>query len=431
MKTYNIAINFLKALFFSAFFMVSAFPGAASAESAKSAIAEKARIAGIGVPASAKKSSNGTNRSGTQPEREWLVMVYMSAKNDLGIANLAFDSVNDMEKIGSTDRVAAVVEYGSFEKKNGLASINSNSRTIAIRKDDKKDTITSPVIYTSEEADMSNPDTLVNFVHRAVRKFPAKKYMLLVWNHGGGLNGISSDVMYDNIMSVKDLGNALKEIREITKKKIDIFAMDACLMQVASVAYQFRDSAEIIIGSQLTEPGEGFPYDWLLNHLNNEYEGDDFETAAKIVWAYSEYNRNVPDLSLSALNTSAMPGFVSRLDGWVNAVKADPKALKYAASISTVKDSASTNQNDYHDLISYFEIVKSKIDDSPAKKATEDIISYMKKDLIIYNYSRFGDTYGLSVFIPHKDYVKSEYWDLDFASASAWPEFLVESAKKW
>ena len=430
MKT-NISLKKITALLFSAFLVISALPGVSSAESAKSAIAEKARIAGIGVPAAATKSSSVPNRAAPQQEREWLVMVYMSAKNDLGIANLAFDSVNDMEKIGSTDRVAAVVEYGSFEKKNGLASINSNSRTIAIRKDDKTDSITSPVIYTTEEADMANPDTLVNFVHRAVKKFPAKKYMLLVWNHGGGLNGISSDVMYNSIMSVKDLGNALREIKEITKKKLDIFAMDACLMQVASVAYQFRDSAEIIIGSQLTEPGEGFPYGWLLNHLNNEYEGDDVETAAKIVWAYSEYNRNVPDLSLSALNTSAMPGFVSRLDGWVNAVKADHKALKYAASISTVKDSASTNQNDYHDLISYFEIVKSKIDDSPAKKATEDIISYMKKDLIIYNYSRFGDTYGLSVFIPHKDYVKSEYWDLDFASASAWPEFLVESAKKW
>lgn len=429
MNIYNSKLKNFAALFFSSFLMLFVFTGFSSAQSAKSAIAGQARAAGISanIPKAAKPAK--------QPEREWLVMVYMSAKNDLGAANLAFDSVNAMERIGPSEKVAAVVEYGAFEGKDGITEINTYSRTLDIRRDNDIKKITSPVMYTTEEADMANPNILVNFVYRAVHKYPAKKYMLVIWNHGGGLKGISSDVMNDSIMSVKDLGEALKQINAITKKKLDIFAMDACLMQSASIAYQFRNYADRIIASQFTEPGKGFPYDWLMYYFNKEYAGDDDKAVKEIIDSYSKYNtdKDSYNLTLSAVRTSAMQGFVNLLDKWVKEVRNDRNAFKIATDIGTVKNSAAsdTYEADYKDLVSYLELINSGLKESSAKKAGTELISYIKNCLVIYNYSRSEDTNGISVFMPNNDYLKSEYWDLDFSAASDWPGFLVEMVKQW
>ena len=45
-------------------------------------------------------------------EREWLVLVFINGVNDLGIRGFADNDINEMEAVGSSDRMAVVVEYG-------------------------------------------------------------------------------------------------------------------------------------------------------------------------------------------------------------------------------------------------------------------------------------------------------------------------------
>ena len=49
--------------------------------------------------------------------------------------------------------------------------------------------------------------------------------------------------------------------------KIDLFGMDACLMNQIEVAYQLRKQSAFIVGSELTEPLDGWPYDRILGKL--------------------------------------------------------------------------------------------------------------------------------------------------------------------
>jgi cysteine peptidase C11 family protein len=51
---------------------------------------------------------------------------------------------------------------------------------------------------------------------------------------------------------------------QLLGRKVDMVGMDACLMTMLEVAYQIRDHAEILVGS---EPGDGRPYDTVLRDL--------------------------------------------------------------------------------------------------------------------------------------------------------------------
>jgi Clostripain family len=50
-------------------------------------------------------------------------------------------------------------------------------------------------------------------------------------------------------------------------RKVDVVGMDACLMTMIEVAYEMRDYALVLVGSEKTEPGPGWPHAAILGVL--------------------------------------------------------------------------------------------------------------------------------------------------------------------
>ena len=67
---------------------------------------------------------------------------------------------------------------------------------------------------------------------------------------------------------------------------IDIIGFDACLMGMVEVAYQLEGNADIILGSEELEPGDGWPYDTILTELVVTPTMSSSLFASKIVDAY-------------------------------------------------------------------------------------------------------------------------------------------------
>ena len=106
-------------------------------------------------------------------EREWLVLVFINGVNDLGILGFADKDINEMEQAGSTDKMAVLVEYGILGIDDPAARnlrFQRGSKTIYITRDADVSKITSPVIYTSNDADMGSAANLVRFVKRGMRR---------------------------------------------------------------------------------------------------------------------------------------------------------------------------------------------------------------------------------------------------------------------
>mgnify|MGYP001572267149 CR=1 FL=1 len=126
---------------------------------------------------------------------DWTVMVYINAKNNLESYGLF--NVNQMEMVGSTSKVKVAVELGRLGTYSSADGGWRGQRRYIIEKDNDTDHISSPALQDIAQADMGDWRHLVDFVAWAKKAAPAKRYMLIVWNHGSGWEkSIRNDIYY-------------------------------------------------------------------------------------------------------------------------------------------------------------------------------------------------------------------------------------------
>lgn len=110
---------------------------------------------------------------------------------------------------------------------------------------------------------MTNPDILAEYIKWCAENYPASRYELILWDHGGGsVSGYGYDEKFasSGSMSLAGLNSALKAARV----KFDFIGFDACLMATVETALTVSPYADYLIASEETEPGVGWYYtDWL------------------------------------------------------------------------------------------------------------------------------------------------------------------------
>ncbi len=359
-----------------------------------------------------------------KPIKKWTVMVYMNAKNDLEINGL--NDVNEMEMVGSSDEVNIVVELGRI---NGATAVDgdwSGSRRYLIKKDDDISHITSPILMEMPKTDMGDWKHLVDFAEWSMEKFPARHYMLVVWNHGSGwikskeipaIKGISYDFVTGNHMSIPHFGMAMKEIG-----KIDILAMDACLMQMAEVAYQVKDYAHYIVASEENEPSAGYNYTSVFGLLVENPDMSALELGKVIIDAFvNHYKPLFKNVMHSAIKAAALDEFKVLLDDWTkNVMKViNPRSVIKARS-SAQSFAYSENKDIYH----FIKLLSKMSKNEEFIKKSDNLLKFMDDELIIHNRvsgSRYPNAYGLAICLPNRLY--SNYGELKWALDSQWDEF--------
>ena len=110
---------------------------------------------------------------------------------------------------------------------------------------------------------MTDPDTLSGYIRWCAENYPASRYELILWDHGGAsVSGYGYDEKFasSGSMNLAGLDTALKS----AGIKFDFIGFDACLMATAETALTMAQYADYLIASEETEPGVGWYYtDWL------------------------------------------------------------------------------------------------------------------------------------------------------------------------
>ena len=172
----------------------------------------------------------------------------------------------------------------------------------------------------SEDELMSDPDTLAAFIDYCAENFPAQKYDLILWDHGGGpVNGFGIDEHYsyekdyekpvERIMSFAGVVDALAH-NKVTDANgdgtldgtFDFVNFDACLMGNVELALALADYADYYIASAEVEPGYGqyygpraslnsgaVEYAGWLDEVGKNPERDTFELGKTIVDDFIEF----------------------------------------------------------------------------------------------------------------------------------------------
>ncbi len=142
-------------------------------------------------------------------EKEWTVMVYCAADNDL--APFGLIDINEMETVGSSDDVNVIVQFDGSEE---YSPTNVGSCRYYVTKDNDFDKINSEVVENLGEVDMGSKQVFVDFLKWGVTNYPAKKTIVILWNHGSGWYQ-SVDAMPLDFTSPKDVQDLIAAVEEI------------------------------------------------------------------------------------------------------------------------------------------------------------------------------------------------------------------------
>ena len=367
--------------------------------------------------------------------KEWTIMIYVNAKNDL--EKYGLKDVNEMEMIGSSDKINVVVELGRMDGYDSSEGDWTGSRRYLIQKDDSTSTITSPVLADLGKVDMGDWKHLVDFGVWAKTKYPAKKYMLIVWNHGNGWTkslksivnkGISYDFETNNHFTTPQLGMALKEIG-----RLDVYASDACLMQIFSVSYEIKGDITYVVGSPETEPGDGYTYNTMLKPIISNPEITPYRAAKVLVDAYSDHYQSIDKASTqSFIRTSSFEKLLILLDDWAYAAtQSKEKALIKKSVYKAQKYAVPDNKDLYH----FLSLVTAETMNADVKEKGKALMNYIERHLVVYSrYTNssgnwwsgpvdYSNSHGLAVYLPKVSY-NSNYDELKIAQQSYWDEFI-------
>ena len=144
---------------------------------------------------------------------------------------------------------------------------------------------------------MSEPETLTDFILWAKENYPADRYMLVLWDHGGGFaSGYGMDDLNkredgEDIMSASEIIKAIGD----AGMKFDLIGFDACLMQNVEYANALEPYADYYLASEETEPGTGWFYTAGFGKLAEDPALSTEEFGKSMVSSYDQSLRAVND----------------------------------------------------------------------------------------------------------------------------------------
>jgi len=279
------------------------------------------------------------------------------------------------------------------------------------------------------EINMGDSQTLQDFVEYSKANFPADRYLISFYDHGGGWRGVCWDVTSNNdYLTMDEVQTALTNTGGV-----DIVCHTApCLMGALESAYELRDCVDVYIGS---EEGSGYGH-WfgtiedMCNTLNDnpDLSNNEFgEYVIQSIWGNTPW----PDsITMSAVRTDKLEPLVTSLD-------------------TVASDFITYYSNDSYDLFwEIYDNIQSFGDgfcidtyDFAEKCSNADFNQEIVQDLMLVMdcfseviidecHGDYPNAHGLTIYVPDisKYSYDSEYGDpeygLDFAQNTQWNEFI-------
>lgn len=376
-------------------------------------------------------------------EKEVNYLVYMAADNNL--ERFGIKNIKALQEIGSSNNSNIIV---LFDRSPGYDKSEDNRKgtdLFYITKNPNK--MNDDIIFEYNELDMTNSETLYDFLSKVNKYFPARHTILNIWSHGRGVypDGIISNdfrsVIEDystgyganKAMPIYKLASSIKKYEENYGKYIDIIQFDCCDMQMIEVSYELKNLTDYVVGAETQILGIGSDYKNIASYLNTIYNFDSKEFAEYLVETFSEYQNDFSsDFSYSLVNTKSfnifMPMFNSFCENLILYMEDKFEIIKDIRAKLTCTDES---YPEFVDLSEFINSVNFFFDNTELKIAFKSLVPNCKNSTLYKNL--FG---GCGINFPHTNEEKSYYFKsnsdyeiLNFYEKSLWDEFLIEFCK--
>ncbi|MCI9169608.1 MAG: peptidase C11 [Lawsonibacter sp.] len=248
---------------------------------------------------------------------------------------------------------------------------------------------------------MTDPSVLSQYIQWCAQKYPASRYGLILWDHGGGsVSGYGYDEKFASAgsMSLAGVDSALKA----ADVKFDFIGFDACLMATAETALTLTQHADYLIASEETEPGVGWYYtDW-LTALGQNTSMPTIELGQQIVDSFVDTCAQKCRGQLTTLSVidlaeleATLPPVLADFSRAATRLIQNKQYHTVSNARSGAREFAQSSQIDQVDLVHLAKNLGTKEGDALAQ-ALLGAVKYNRTS------SNMTNAYGLSIYFPYR-----------------------------
>lgn len=244
------------------------------------------------------------------------ILIYMCGADLESDSGLASGDITEILNVsGQPENVNIVLETGGASKWSSTHGINKNylqryhveNNSLVLDKNVSK-------------VSMGLSSTLQSFVEWGITEYPADRVGLVLWNHGGAMDGVcfdenSNDDPLTNSEVKSAMNGAFNSLGMSSSERLEWIGYDACLMAVQDIAEFNSHYFNYMVCSQETEGGYGWDYDggWLKDLYKNPTTITTSTLIEKICTTFIADNSS--ESTLSSLNLMNMSAY---LTAWEN-----------------------------------------------------------------------------------------------------------------
>ncbi len=273
------------------------------------------------------------------------------------------------------------------------------------------------VIPADGEADLSRPSTLSAFINWSTENYPAQRYALVLWGHGGDLfTGIGPD-------KGAWLGlNDMEEGLEWSGIHMTVLGFDACYMGSLEIYEALAPYSDFIVSSQVEEQENGWNYTALVKRISEHPETNGIALAEYLVDSYAAYYSGRGDVAMSAVDTHMLVrSFIPSFEAWSALI--EYRLYPEYPVITRIRNATVPYYGNMIDLETMLLLTNMTSDASKElRSAAASLLTQKERIYVREFHSQLYNINGMGIYFPAGE-EDSTYSDL---FSSRWTRFVSE-----
>ena len=329
------------------------------------------------------------------------VMVYICGSDLESGYGAASADIEEMLEADLGDNVNVVLETGGASEWSFSSEADPSTRQRWVLEDGE-----ASLVQDAGEDTMLDEDEVTDFCSWAAKEYPADRYILIFWDHGGGtIGGFGYDENYPDAsaLTLSQLRNAIKA----SGVAFDMVGFDACLMATVECAWAMEPVADYLVASEQTEPGDGWSWTGFLNQLGSDPSTATMDLGKTIIDDFSAHYAETgeEDTTLSLIDLREVSRVYERLstflDEAADSIEADNALF---TTMSGARSRAKSYAEDSVDQVDLVDMV-DRSDFEGADDVSEAVASCVK-----YRSDTSSGSNGIAMYFPYSEV--SQYSDV-------------------
>lgn len=376
---------------------------------------------------------------------DYTIMIYMCGSNlesdyassgsYSSYTGLATGNISEILSVTYPDGVNVILETGgckAWETTYGISASKLGRYHVA------NGALVQDASLTN--ASMGKTATFQSFLEWGLQSYPAQHTGVIMWDHGGAMQGCCYDENYsDDSLYNSEVHAALKNAFSTVGRteKLDWIGYDCCLMAVQDIADFNGDYFNYMVSSQESEPGEGWDYDTWLGALAANTSMTTLAIGTKIADSFVSKCKTggSTDATMSVLDLSKSVDYRTKWEAMASDLSSVITSSSKWTTFKTLcksclqfgKDSTYGYTFDIFDLSDWCDAMQSSSTFSGVD--TVDAVETAMSSYIVYN--KYGTSYssntpcGLNLFAPVYGYTKKAAYTTSDTNFTTWRTLAI------